>query len=149
MKRNDESFERLWQKSHDAWEKFNLKHPKDPRTKRIPKRLEHSQSASERHKFSAHDLYKTTYYETLDMAMNEIKRRFDQPAYKTLQAFENVLLRAATNDSVEQVIEEKDFEDAIARYEEFDLRKLKLQLQMLGNIEKINHCKTLSEVIRT
>ena len=145
-KRTDEQFQKLWTKADEACERMQLSRPKDPRTHRVPKRLEFSDQASEAHKFDAHQQFKVTFFQALDVAVNEIQRRFNQPAYRKLEILEKTLLTAARNQLLEEALEEKAFKDTVAIYDEFDQQKLKMQLQMLGNINQLNTCENLTEV---
>ena len=42
--------------------------------------------------------YRQIYFEVLDLAITCVKKRFDQPGYRTYQVTENLLLKAARGE---------------------------------------------------
>ena len=59
--------------------------------KKVPKRLEIGDAASEQQFSSVEDHYRAIYFEAIDTVIGTIKNRFDQEGFKMLQKLEAVL----------------------------------------------------------
>lgn len=71
--------------------------------------------------------YLHAYYEALDLAINAIQDRFDQPGYKTYRHLEELLVKAARDAEIQSDL------DAVCDFygTDFDQVQLQLQLQTL------------------
>ena len=92
-----------------------------PRYRKVPKRLEGAQP----HQFSpAEEMYHVTYFEALDYANGEVKRRFEQSDLATVSEIESIDTANGKSPEISTVVQE-------FLMEKIDLSRLKIQLQML------------------
>ncbi len=78
--RNEDDFKLFYQHLQLLQVSTNTEEPFFPRRKRAPIRLEVGDGAGY-HAASVEELYRTQYYEALDLATVSIKDRFEQPGY--------------------------------------------------------------------
>lgn len=96
-----------------------------PRHRKIPKKFEHSQP----YKFSSpKEMYRVAYFEALDTACGEIRRRFEQSDMGIVCELESLLLHASNGDNLPS-----DFAPSVQEMlsGKVDLDRLKVQLAML------------------
>ena len=78
--RNDDSFVAFWENKLMKAKEFDIGEPLLPRKRRQPQLYEDS-SSSAFHLDTAEHHCKVIYFEALDLVVNCIERRFDQPGY--------------------------------------------------------------------
>ena len=71
--------------------------PQLPRHRKVPVKLEIGSSASEQVD-CVKDLFRRQYVEAVDLVVNCIRARFDQPDYQIYKNVESLLLNAAKDD---------------------------------------------------
>lgn len=77
--------------------------PKLPRNQKMPKRYDNSEHP---HQYLVpKDKYRHTYFETLELAVGEIERRFEQSDFCTIKEIESLLLNAANSRDIEPISE--------------------------------------------
>ena len=111
--------------------KLDISEPSLPRQRKVPRRFE-SGSAQAEFPDSPISHYRKIYYEALDLIINCIRKRFDQPGYKVYRQVQDLLLKAARNDDYTS-----EFDFATNFYgSDFHSPALKVQLQVFS--EKFN-----------
>ncbi|KAJ8322013.1 LOW QUALITY PROTEIN: hypothetical protein KUTeg_000484 [Tegillarca granosa] len=93
--RSEVQFEKVENKRQD----LNVNEPKLPRKRILPKRLD--DGAETYQPSSVKELYRKNYFEALDLLVNCIKDRMDQPGYQLYVNLENVLLKAVSGQCYE------------------------------------------------
>ncbi len=92
--RNDDSFEFFWTKVLSYQSEFDVDEPVRPRKRKTPRRYEVGESEGV-HPVTAKEMYKREYFLALDLIVNYIRDRFNQPGYTAYSNLENLLLKAA------------------------------------------------------
>ncbi len=148
--RNEDDFKLFYQHLQLLQVSTNTEEPFFPRRKRAPIRLEVGDGAGY-HAASVEELYRTQYYEALDLATVSIKDRFEQPGYAVYQNLEELLLKSANNKDYSVELQEvlKLYDD------DFNEVELTTQLKIFtekfstsGNVtlrEAIDYLKSLSD----
>lgn len=127
--RNQDSFDLFWNKLNDSASKADVNEPSLPRRRKAPKRFQIGHGEPE-FPTSVADLYRQHYYEALDLIINCIKDRFDQPGYKVYKNLENLLLLSITSDFESY---EEEFNFIVDFYgSDIDSNTLKVQLDTLS-----------------
>lgn len=95
--RNDEAFSLFWAKVLRLISELDVSEPSLPRRRKHPRRYEEGDAEPE---FSetVEDLYRKAYFEALDLVIECIKDRFDQPGYKIYRNLQDLLLKATASD---------------------------------------------------
>ena len=90
--RNDASFNEFYKDVKDKAETVDVSEPSVPRKRKMPKRF---QSGDAEHFFpqTESDMYRQKYFEALDLVINCVKTRFDQPGYKVFRNVEELLVK--------------------------------------------------------
>ena len=125
--------------------------PKLPRSRKVPRRIDHGTSEGHRH-LSPKDMYRQTYYEAIDVVAEKVKRRFDQPDIRIIRDIENVLLKCANEGSTDLLTEQ------IVEFlgSDVHVERLKFQLAMLpdliktafdGSIKKVTNIRTITDAM--
>ena len=91
--RNDESFELFWLKVKKFAEPLDIE-PQLPRCRKVPRRFDSGTAESEFPQ-NTKDYYRPHYFEAIDLAVNCIQNRFQQPGYQVYQNLEQLLLKAS------------------------------------------------------
>ena len=79
--RSDTDFDIFWTKVEGIRESLDVDEPTLPRKRKVPKRYDDGASEGD-HPRNCKDFYHKEYYEALDLIINSIKSRFDQPGYR-------------------------------------------------------------------
>ena len=90
--RTDESFKLFWEKVLRLQQTLGVSEPSLPRKQKAPKRFEVGTSEG----FFLHTpeaLFRVEYMEALDLVINFIRERFNQPGYRIYCNLENLLLK--------------------------------------------------------
>ena len=88
--RTDDSFKLFWEKVLRLQQSLGVGEPSLPRKRKVPKRFEVGTSEG----FSLHTpeaLFRVQYMEALDLVINFIRDRFNQPGYRIYCNLENLL----------------------------------------------------------
>ena len=94
--RNEQCFDQFYIDATDKAKNLNVDDPVLPRKRRPPKKLD---SGSTPFQFeSCHDMYKSIYFEALDLLCAGIRSRFDQPGYRTYSNLENLLVKCCKGE---------------------------------------------------
>ena len=91
--RNDESFDLFWQRIVLFQQDLEVNEPAIPRRRKAPKRYE-TGSEGFFHE-TPKELYRKEYFSVLDLVINYIKDRFQQPGYGVYKHLQELLLKAA------------------------------------------------------
>ena len=108
-------------------EALDVDEPKLPRRRKMPKRLETGTASPEFHS-SVEEMYRQIYYEALDLAVNSITDRFDQPGFRVYSNLKQLMVKACS-DSGDEYQEELD-EVCKLYIGDLDLHELSAQLQV-------------------
>ena len=92
--RNDAAFGLFWEKVNVKGKALDISKPQLPRRKQPLKHLDGGQNAY--YPKTEQEYYRRVYFEALDLLLNGIKTRFDQPGYRIYTNLENLLLKAAS-----------------------------------------------------
>ena len=79
--RTEESFDLFWLKVNRFIEDHDISKPELPRQRKRPRRYEEGSHYGDFHESPKED-FKQHYFEAVDLIMNCILNRFDQPGYK-------------------------------------------------------------------
>jgi len=80
--RSDEQFLLFWDLTKKKATELDINDPKLPRRRKQPRRYDHGSSVGD-FPSSVDDYYKRIYFEALNVIINGIKNRFNQPGYKS------------------------------------------------------------------
>ena len=94
--RNDTDFHLFWFKVTKIANKLDVEEPQPPRRRKTPRRFE-TGNAQPEFPSTVEDHYRRIYFEALDLVLQGIKERFDQPGYRIYCKLECLLLKAAQN----------------------------------------------------
>ncbi len=118
--RNDSSFHLYWSKISKIAADLDVGEPQLPRRRRVPRRYDEGTSEGDYHSDpKAH--YRQIYYEAIDLIVNCIENRFDQPGYKKYESLQTLLLKACQLEDFENELHtvcqfyKNDFEEAVLR----------------------------------
>ena len=125
--RNEESFDLFWEKLMLMQEKLDNSLPTLPRKRRAPERFRGGSGEAFFHD-DPKQYYRAQYFEALDLVLNFVKKRFDQPGYAIYSSLESLLLKAARKEEFSTEL------DTVVQFykEDFNPSLLKLHLEMLG-----------------
>ena len=96
--RDDNSFDLFWAAVLSKSQCLQIAPPQLPRHRKVPTKFEIGSSASEQVD-SVKDLFRRQYFEAVDLAVNCIGARFDQPGYQIYKNVESLLMNAANGES--------------------------------------------------
>ena len=121
---NYDSFDLYWTKVNTFVTSKNVNEPELPRQRKLPRRFGEGASTGYFHE-SPEQHFKQLYFEAVDLIVNCIKDRFDQPGYKIYCSLESLLVNSCKGENIE------DDHDAISAFygDDFDKRLLQAQLQ--------------------
>jgi len=99
--RDDQSFDLFWMKVSQFVTLHKANEPQLPRQRKRPRRYEEGTSSGDFHE-TPKDYYRQYYFEAIDLIVNCIQERFDQPGYKVYATLESVLIKACKNEPFEE-----------------------------------------------
>ena len=106
--RNEENFDNFWGKVSKLASEVDVNDPVLPRRKKVPRRFEEGTAPPEYHS-DPKDMYRQVYYEALDLLVQTIEDRFDQPGSRIYCCLETLLLKAIQkgdySDELQRVVE--------------------------------------------
>ena len=139
--RTDENFDLFWRTIILKTATLDLPEPQLPRRRKMPKRYEIG-SAETEYSSSPYAYYRAINYEALDLIINCIKNRFDQPGYRVYRQLQDLLMKAA---SQQDYLLEYDF---VSKFYGADFSYvLKAQLESFGVMCKDEPTPTLAYII--
>ena len=94
--RNDADFHLFWLKATKIANELGVEEPQPPHRCKTPRRFETGNAPPE-FPSTVEDHYRRIYFEALDLVLQSIKERFDQPGYRIYCKLECLLLKAAQN----------------------------------------------------
>ena len=101
--RAEDKFELFW-KVIRMVAKLDVNEPQLPRKRRVPTRYECGTAPPEYH-LTPVDYYWQIFYESLDLIIQAIDNRFDQPGYRTYRCLEDLVLKAANEEDVSEQLQ--------------------------------------------
>ncbi len=125
--RNDNDFELFWKKVEKSMDEICVDEPELPRKRKTPARYDVGSAPAEFH--ATPKLYfRQIYFEAIDLLVEAIGDRFDQPGYRTYIHLEALLLKALKKEDYQYEL------DFIIDFYGTDLNKslLDVQLKILG-----------------
>ena len=95
--RTDERFPEFYDDVKAKAESVDVNEPSMPRRRKMPKRF---QIGDAEHFFpqTERDMYRQNYFEAMDLVINCVKNRFDQPGYKVFRNVEELLVKSVRSD---------------------------------------------------
>ena len=96
--RNEEAYDLFWERMLILKAEKKVNDPVLPCKRRAPARIEVGSSEGY-HPVTPKDFYRQHYFECLDLIINHIQDRFDQPGFSVLKNLEDLLLKAAWNEN--------------------------------------------------
>ena len=126
--RTDENFVLFWQKVNQMASTLEVSDPILPLKRKVPKRLEIS-SAPPGYCSEPKDHYRRIYFEGLDLLVQAIADRFDQPGYRTYLCLQELMLKAVKKEEFSNEL------TTVCHLYGSDLHaaNLKMQLEMLSD----------------
>ena len=73
-------------------QRFGISAPALPRKRRAPQRLQVGSTEGDIHS-SVNEYYRVLYFEAIDLVIEAITERFDQPGYRIYSNLENLILK--------------------------------------------------------
>ena len=105
-------------------DEIDVNEPTLPRRRKLPERFDPGNAPPE-FPTSAKELYRQQYFEALDLVVNCVKDRFNQPGYQVYRHLEDVLLKCVHGDNSYR--EDIDF---VSKFYNGDLEKSSLSTQL-------------------
>ena len=102
--RSEQCFDLFWEKVNRMAADVDVNDPVLPRKRKVPQRFEEGSAAPEFHS-TPKNLYRQVYYEALDLLVQAINDRFDQPGYKTYCCLEALILKAIKKEAFSEELE--------------------------------------------
>ena len=93
--RADDKFHLFWQKSILEANRLQVNEPALPRRRKVPRRFEEGREDTHSYPSTPEDHYRKIYFEAIDLIVNCITDRFNQPGFLIYQHVESLLLKAA------------------------------------------------------
>lgn len=121
--RQPEQFYLFYQRVLHDQQRFDISIPSLPRKRRAPRQLETGSTEGDYHS-STEEYYRMLYYEAIDLVIEAITERFDQPGYKIYRNLEDLILNTCRGQRNE---EELDF---VCNFYKDDLDKQQLRAQL-------------------
>ena len=150
--RSTDHFDLLWKVLTRKAEELNIDEPILPRKRKAPRRIELGESPAEFHS-NVIDHYRMLYFEALDLIIQCIDGRFNQPGYRIYSALESLLVKGCKQ------VEHQDELDQVKKLYDKDINydNLKVQFQTISHSVKgdltlvgiVDYLKSLSTVARS
>jgi hypothetical protein len=126
--RGDEKVNSLIQQTNEAVERYGLEMPSADRVRKTTARYRHTDHPeSVPENVPTTETWRRNYFEALDIVINELRRRFDQPGMKIAAQREQLLVDAATRSTISEP-------DMPPLPLSIDQRRLSVQLSMLHDL---------------
>ena len=117
----------FWEKVISLAAKVDVNDPVLPRKRKVPRRFEDGNAEPE-YDESPKDMYRRIYYESLDLLVQAIEDRFNQPGYRMFSNLETLLMKAVKKEDYSNELEVvlKVYKD------DFNASNLTTHLNILG-----------------
>lgn len=126
--RSEESFNLFWEKVISLASKFDISDPVLPRKRKVPKQFDDGNAEPE-YDGSPKNMYRRIYFESLDLLVQAIEDRFDQPGYKMYSCLESLLIKAVKKENYSNELQE-----VLRVYKhDFNASNLSTHLSILGS----------------
>ena len=102
--RSDESSDLFWGKVSCKATALDINEPELPRQRKQPRRYEVGLSTGDFHQ-EPKAYYRQLYFEAIDVIVNCIKTRFDQPGYKIYSSLVTLLIKACNKEELDHDLE--------------------------------------------
>ena len=122
--RQPDRFQAFYQRVVQDQQRYNLSPPCLPRKRRAPRHLEVG-SSDGNFPDSAEDYYRQVYYEALDLVIEAITARFNQPGYQIYRNVQDLILNTCKGSPIDQELE------FVVNFYQDDLRREQLQAQLM------------------
>jgi len=128
--RTEEYYEKIFSHVEGKVAEYELNEITLPRHVRPPRRYDHKAHTSDAHVFQRPaDFYRVQYFKFLDVIINNINSRFDQPGMKMYSVMESVIIAACKKQTFAAEVEE-----LCQTYDDFNKSRLIMQLAMLPDL---------------
>ena len=122
--------------------KLDISEPELPRKRKAPRRIEIEEGESH-FPATVEEHYCRYYFEVLDLTINSIKQRFDQPGYRMYQHLESLLLKTSNGENFDE-----DLKEITHFYcTDIEASMLHVQLQTLAFHFKDESTVTLQDIV--
>ena len=121
---NDESFDLFWQTFLRLQKQYGVHEPELPWKKKAPAHYEVGAGRGQ-HPSTVVDVYRPVYFEYLDHVVSRIHDRLDQPGYAVLRQLEDLLQKAAKDESSDQEL------DSVMQHFKNDFTRSSLAAQLV------------------
>ena len=140
--RPEDKFELFWSMVCVSAANFEIGDPSLPRKRKRPVRFEEGQCSSH-YPDTPKYYFKLIYFEAVDLIVNCIKQRFDQPGYNVYKNMEQLLLNTITDQEYSA-----EFTAVVEKYgSDFDAAQLGTQLETLHSNFKGNANTRLKDIV--
>ena len=99
--RSDERFDQFWTMVMMKAEALGVKEPQLHRRRKLPRRFDEGLSSGD-YAATPKAHFKRCYFEAIDLIVNCIQDRFDQPGYRIYHLLETLLLKACKQEELER-----------------------------------------------
>ena len=124
--RTDAEFQAFFAMLKSLCSSVGAEQPSLPRKRKVPRRIDNG-SGDNYSSETVEEHYRLQYFEAVDLAVESIKDRFDQPGYAVYRNLEELLLKGATGSDFSEHLRE------VSRvYHELDSSQLEPQLSNLA-----------------
>ncbi len=114
--------------------RMNTNEPVLPRKRKTPRRFKVGEGDSS-HSSTVEDHYRKLYFEALDLAINCIQDRFNQPGYKLYQTLEELIVKAANKE---------DYSEQLHKVVAFYGSDFDIYLRSTMKQDRLNHLMILN-----
>lgn len=101
--RNEQGFDLFWEKVNRMAADVDVSDPMLPRKRKVPKCFKEGSTPPEFHS-TPKDRYRQVYYEALDLLVQAIADRFDQPGYNTYYCLETLILKSIKKEAFSVIL---------------------------------------------
>ena len=98
--RNEEQFSAFWDLVTKAQQELSVEEPELPRKKKLPRRFEDGEPTN--YPQDSKTYYRRAYFEALELVVNAIQDRFDQPDYRCYRHLEELRIRTVRGEDIDE-----------------------------------------------
>ena len=140
--RSDDQFDLFWKLVLLKSRNLDISEPDLPRKRKMPRRFEVGEGETH-FPVTVEEHYCRYYFEALDLTINCIRQRFDQPGYRMYQHLESLLLKTSNGEKFDE-----DLKEVTQFYsEDIEVSMLQVQLQTLATYFKDQGQVTLQDIV--
>ena len=100
----EDKFTLFWEKVRKMVAEVDVNDPQLPQKRKVPARYEIGNAPPEYHP-TPEGYYRQIYCEALDLTIQAIESRFDQPGYRTYQCLQDLVFKAANNEDFSEQLQ--------------------------------------------